>query len=130
MSRDIATLTMQRTYGIARITVDHRGGYHYYTPTLLLDGRPTCWDNSTSHQTYRTAQKHLARFAAAVEQQFAQPIEIIDTGLTTSDGEQMWDYVAEIQRPATAYRDAHSARLHRRCYFSKRHIIVSEQTGA
>jgi len=130
MTRDIATLTMHRTYGIARISVDSFGGYHYYTPTLLLDGRPTCWDNSTMHQTYRTAHKHLARFAAAVEQQFAEPIELIDTGLTTSDGEQMWDYASDTHRAASVYGAAHTTRSYRRCYFSQRHIIVTETAGA
>jgi len=87
--RDIGTMQMQRTYEVVRVKPQY--GDFYYSPCLLLDGRPTSM-HGRMHQYPRTARKALAKWAAQIEADLANAT-ITDDGENTSwEGVPMWTY--------------------------------------
>jgi hypothetical protein len=110
--RDIGTMQMQRTYEVVRVKPQY--GVCYYSPCLLLDGRPTSM-HGKMHQYPRTARKALKKWAKQVEADLVNAT-IVDAGENASYGNgAMWDYHYETV-PAT-----------RRCYFDALAQIIREE---
>jgi len=127
-SRDIGTMQMQRTYEVVRIR--GRVGGEYFTPCLVLDGRPTSIQGR-SHQYPRTARKALAKWAKQVEADLINAT-IVDDGENTSwEGVAMWDYHYEYVYKGNAhihgYEQDRTVPATRRCWFDPLARIIKEQ---
>ena len=126
--RDIATMQMQRTYEVVRIR--GRVGGEYFTPCLVLDGRPTSIQGRC-HNYARTARKALAKWAKQVEADLVNAT-IVDDGENSSyENAAMWDYHFEYVYKGNSH--AHGffqdriLRATRRCYFDPLARIIKEQ---
>lgn len=125
--RDIGTMQMQRTYEVVRIR--GRVGGEYFTPCLVLDGRPTSIQGRC-HQYARTARKALTKWAKQVEAELVNAT-IIDGGENTSwEGVAMWDYhyryVDKGNAHAHAYEYDRLLATTRRCHFDSCARIMKE----
>jgi hypothetical protein len=129
LTRDIATIDMVRTYAVTRVTT-HDGRSTWYTPTLILNGRATDYDNNIMHQTPQTAAKHLRAFAQSVEAMYADPtFAIVDSNLNQAwGGVAMWDFTHDTYIEAKdwgfATMPAQTLRSTRRSSFDARRRIV------
>lgn len=127
--RDIGTIEMKRTYEVVRI--QGRVGGEYYTPCLVLDGRPTSIQGRL-HQYPRTARKALAKWAKQVEADLINAT-IVDYGENTSwEGVAMWDYHYEYVYKGNAhihgYKQDRTVPATRRCWFDPLARIIKEQS--
>jgi hypothetical protein len=126
--RDIATMQMQRTYEVVRIR--GRVGGEYFTPCLVLDGRPTSIQGR-SHNYVRTARKALTKWAKQVEADLVNAT-IVDDGENASwEGVAMWDYHFEYVYKGNAhahgYNHDRTLLTTRRCWFDPFARIIKEQ---
>lgn len=117
-SRDIGTMEMQRTYEVVRIR--GRVGGEYFTPCLVLDGRPTSIQGR-SHNYARTARKALTQWARQMEFDMKYAT-ITDDGENTSwEGVAMWTYHYEYVYKGNAhihgYEHDRTVPATRRCWF-------------
>jgi len=135
-TRDIATIDMVRTYAVTRVSgrFGITGHHVWYTPTLILDGRATDYDNTIMHQTPQVAAKHLRAFARRVEAMYADPtFAIVDSNLNQAwDDVAMWDFTFDTHIEAKdwgfATSPAKTYRTTRRTAFDARRTII--ETGA
>ena len=126
--RDIGTMQMQRTYEVVRIR--GRVGGEYFTPCLVLDGRPTSIQGR-SHNFARTARKALTKWAKQVEADLVNAT-ITDHGENTSwEGVAMWDYHFEYVYKGNAhihgYEYDRTLPATRRCWFDPLARIIKEE---
>ena len=120
--RDIGTMQMQRTYEVVRIR--GRVGGEYFTPCLVLDGRPTSIQGR-SHNFARTARKALAKWAKGVEADLVNAT-IRDDGENTSwEGVAMWDYHYEYV--CKGNEQDRTVPATRRCWFDPLARIIKEE---
>ena len=126
--RDIGTMQMQRTYEVVRVKPQY--GVCYYSPCLLLDGRPTSM-HGKMHQYPRTARKALTKWAKQVEADLVNAT-IVDAGENASYGNgAMWDYHYEYVYKGNAhihgYEQDRTVPATRRCYFDALAQIIREE---
>lgn len=126
--RDIGTMQMQRTYEVVRIR--GRVGGEYFTPCLVLDGRPTSIQGR-SHNYARTARKALSQWARQMEFDMKYAT-ITDDGENTSwEGVAMWTYHYEYVYKGNAhihgYEHDRIVPATRRCWFDPLARIIKEQ---
>jgi len=126
--RDIGTTQMQRTYEVVRIR--GRVGGEYFTPCLVLDGRPTSIQGRM-HQYPRTARKALPKWAKQVEADLVEAT-IVDGGENTGwEGVAMWDYRFEYVYQGNAhihgFEQDRTMPATRRCWFDPLARIIKEQ---
>lgn len=128
-TRDIGTVEMERTYEVVRVHPQY--GVCYYTPCLLLDGRPTSIQGRM-HQYPRTARTALKKWAKQVEIDLANAT-ITDGGENTSyTNLPMWDYCYEYVYKGNAhiygYEHDRIVTSTRRCSFDIRTTIIEDET--
>ena len=126
--RDIGTMQMQRTYEVVRIR--GRVGGEYFTPCLVLDGRPTSIQGRC-HQYPRTARKALPKWAKQVEADLVEAT-IVDNGENTGwEGVAMWNYHFEYVYKGNAhihgFKQDRTVPATRRCWFDPLARIIKEQ---
>lgn len=117
-ARDIGTIEMKRTYEVVRIR--GRVGGEYFTPCLVLDGRPTSIQGRC-HNYPRTARKALTQWARQVEFDMKYAT-ITDDGENSSyENAAMWtyhyEYVYKGNAHAHGYEHDRILTATRRCYF-------------
>lgn len=126
-TRDIGTTEMKRTYEVVRVHPQY--GCCYYTPCLLLDGRPTSIQGRM-HQYPRTARTALKKWAKQIETDLANAT-ITDNGENTSyTNLPMWDYHYMYFSKGNAhihgYEQDRTVPATRRCSFDIRATIIKE----
>jgi hypothetical protein len=126
-TRDIGTTEMKRTYEVVRVHPQY--GCCYYTPCLLLDGRPTSIQGRM-HQYPRTARTALKKWAKQVEIDLANAT-ITDNGENTSyTNLPMWDYHFMYFSKGNTYPHGYEydrmLTTTRRCSFDIRATIIKE----
>lgn len=128
-ARDIGTIEMKRTYEVVRIR--GRVGGEYFTPCLVLDGRPTSCQSGRGHNYARTARKALAKWAKQIEAELANAT-ITDDGENSSwENAAMWTYHYEYVYKGNAhihgYEHDRIVTATRRCYFDPCARIISAE---
>jgi len=124
--RDIATMDMTRTYEVVRIMPVY--GSPYFSPCLVLNGRPTTW-HGRMHEYPRTARLALPKWAAAREADLANA-HIVDTGdVSVYTGNPMWEYHYTYEVSTTFHHRADTSQKIRhtimRCQFDRHAEIVT-----
>lgn len=126
--RDIGTMQMQRTYEV--VWIRGRVGCEYFTPCLVLDGRPTSCQGRM-HKCPRTARKALTQWARQFEFDMKYAT-ITDDGENSSyENAAMWtyhyEYVYKGNAHAHGYEHDRIVTTTRRCYFDPCARIIAAE---
>lgn len=119
-------MEMTRTYEVVRIQPSY--GAYYYSPCLVLDGRPTTW-HGRMHQYPRTARLALPKWAADREASLTKA-HIKDTGdISIYTDNPIWEYCYPYEVSTTFHHRADTSQKIRyatmRCQFDRHAEIVT-----
>jgi len=126
MTRDIATMDMVRTYEVVLTRMSN--GSLYYTPCLVLNGRPTTW-NGRMHKYARTARQALPKWAADRELSLVNA-HIKDSGdVSVYTGNPIWEYCYPYEVSTTFHHRADTSQKIRyatmRCQYDMSAQIIT-----